>query len=211
MRHLIIYQLFWLKKELIFHRLIVFEAEDIEYIFGFFLFYLIRAPPTPFKFRVWKEKEMKKVKRRKYKDNPYRLLFDNDNYYIIYKDKKGIINKVEVSINIYDAFNSFELDDLSELNEYDNHIEHLELDEDSLYIRSSNKEESLDDYVIRKTSYEELMIAINKLPEIEKRRIKKYYFDEKTQQQIANEEGVNIRSIQYSLNIALKKLKEFLK
>ena len=55
------------------------------------------------------------------------------------------------------------------------------------------------------------MIAINKLPEIERRRIKKYYFDEKTQQQIANEEGVNIRSIQYSLNIALKKLKEFLK
>ena len=39
------------------------------------------------------------------------------------------------------------------MNEYDNHIEHLELDEDSLYIRSSNKEESLDDYVIRKTNY----------------------------------------------------------
>lgn len=150
-------------------------------------------------------------KRRKYKDNPYVLLNDNNNFYIIFKDKKGIMNKIEVSINIYNAFNSFELEDLSELNEYDNHIEHLDLDEDSIYLRTFNKEEGLDDYIIRKTSYEELINAINKLPDIQKRRIKKYYFDEKTQQQIADEEGVNIRSIQYSLSIALKKLKEFLK
>lgn len=154
---------------------------------------------------------MKIPKRRKYKDNPYVLLNDNNNFYIIFKDKKGIMNKVEVSINIYNAFNSFELEDLSELNEYDNHIEHLDLDEDSIYLRTFNKAESLDDYIIRKTSYEELINAINKLPDIQKRRIKKYYFDEKTQQQIANEEGVDIRSIQYSLSIALKKLKEFLK
>ena len=154
---------------------------------------------------------MKIPKRRKYKDNPYVLLNDNNNFYIIFKDKKGIMNKVEVSINIYNAFNSFELEDLSELNEYDNHIEHLDLDEDSIYLRTFNKAEGLDDYIIRKTSYEELMNAINKLPDIQKRRIKKYYFDEMTQQQIADEEGVDIRSIQYSLSIALKKLKEFLK
>ena len=155
---------------------------------------------------------MNKPKRRRYKDNPYSLLCnkDLDKYYIIFKDSNNVIKKVEVSFAIYDVFNCSELHDLSEMNEYDNHIEHLELDEESLYLRTKNKPIDLDDEIIRKTNYESLMTAINSLPEIQKRRIKKYYFDEMTQQQIADEEGVDIRSIQYSLGIALKKLKKLL-
>ena len=53
--------------------------------------------------------------------------------------------------------------------------------------------------------------AINKLTDIQKRRVKKYYFHEMTQQEIADDEGVNIRAVQYTLNEALKKLKEILK
>lgn len=50
MRQLVFYQLYEYKRELIFHRLVIFEAEDKELIFGFFLFYLIRGPPSPFKY-----------------------------------------------------------------------------------------------------------------------------------------------------------------
>lgn len=50
MRQLVFYQLYKYKRELIFHRLVMFEAEDKELIFGFFLFYLIRGPPSPFKY-----------------------------------------------------------------------------------------------------------------------------------------------------------------
>lgn len=152
-------------------------------------------------------------KRRKHKDNPYILNYiEEKNIYIIeFKDADGIIQEVEVNEKIYKVFDGFELEDLSELNKYDNHIEHSELYDNTLEKRIMDKPMNLDDEIIRKTTFENLRKAINKLPEIQKRRIKKYYFDEKTQQKIADEENVNIRAVQYSLNLALKKLKEILK
>ncbi len=152
-------------------------------------------------------------KRRKHKDNPYILNYiEEKNIYIIeFKDAEGILQEVEVSEKIYKVFDGFELEDLSELNKYDNHIEHSELYDNTLEKRMMDKPINLDDEIIRRTTFENLRKAINKLPEIQKRRIKKYYFDEKTQQKIADEENVDIRAVQYSLNLALKNLKEILK
>lgn len=152
-------------------------------------------------------------KRRKYKDNPYTLFYDDINhiYFIIFKNAHGIINKVSVPFDVYNAFNLFELQDLSELNEYDNHIEHNDLYEESLYKRINHKEELVDDYVIRKSTYEDLIIAINKLPEIQRRRIEKYYFDEKNEYEIAKEENASHQAVHQSLSIAIKNLKELLK
>ena len=153
---------------------------------------------------------MRRPKRRKYKDNPYTLFFDENNqiYFIIFKDIKGIINKVSVPFDVYSAFNLFELQDLSELNEYDNHIEHNEVYEESLYRRSIKKDESIDDQIIRKSAYEDLIIAINTLPEIQKRRIKKYYFDEMTEEEIAKEENTTNQSVHIILKRAIKNLKK---
>ena len=120
-------------------------------------------------------------------------------------------NEVQVSKEIYEAMDRFELDDLKELNEYDRHIEHSELTDNKLNTRIMNKPLSVEDSVIRKSSYENLMIAINLLPEIQKRRIKKYYFDEKTLKEIAKEEHCTHRAVKFSLDIAIKKLKEILK
>lgn len=152
-------------------------------------------------------------KRRKYRDNPYTLSFiEEKNIYIVsFKDVKGTTHRVEVNEEVYKAFDKFELEDLSELNEYDNHIEHSEVFENNLEKRAKDKPISLEDEFIEKSTFNELKEAINKLPEIQKRRIKKYYFDEKTQQQIADEEKVDIRAVQYTLNIALKNLRKFLK
>ena len=54
------------------------------------------------------------------------------------------------------------------------------------------------------------MKAINKLKPIQIERVKKYYFLNMTQQEIADSEGVDIRTIQYSLEKSLKKLKNLL-
>lgn len=43
-----------------------------------------------------------------------------------------------------------------------------------------------------------------------KRRFIKYYFENKTQQEIANEENVFIRAVQYTLSSALEKIKKIL-
>ena len=49
---------------------------------------------------------------------------------------------------------------------------------------------------------------INKLPEIQKRRLKKYYFLGKTFEEIALEENCTKRAIKFSVDLALKKLRK---
>ena len=152
-------------------------------------------------------------KRRKYKDNPYTLKYvEEKNIYVVsFKDVKGHLQNVEVSKEIYLAFDRFELEDLSEMNEYDNHIEHSEIYENNLEARAKDKPMSLEDKVIQKSTFEELKKAIDSLPNIQKRRIKKYYFEEKNEIQIAKEENATHQAVHKSLSNALMKLKEILK
>lgn len=49
-----------------------------------------------------------------------------------------------------------------------------------VYIRSKIKPMDLEDEIVKKASFEDLITSINKLPTEQKRRIKKYYFDEMT-------------------------------
>lgn len=152
-------------------------------------------------------------KRRKHKDNPYTLEFveEKNSYRVSFKDVKGKFHRVEVNKEIYQAFDRFELDDLSELNEFDNHIEHSEIYENNLNDRAMDKPLGVDEIVETTIINEELRKAINSLSEIQKRRIQMYYFDGLTQQEIANKEGTSLRAVQYTLNNAIKELKEILK
>lgn len=95
--------------------------------------------------------ETRRPKRRKMRDNPYVLLYDNEKnlYRISFKDSNGIIQNVNVNKEVYDQFDKFELEDLSWLNEYDNHIEHSEIYDNNLYHRSVNKSETLE-FIIEK-------------------------------------------------------------
>lgn len=152
-------------------------------------------------------------KRRKSKDNPYTLNYceERNVYTVSFKDGKGILQNIEVSEEIYKTFDRFELDDLSQMNEYDNHIEHSEIYENNLNSRAMDKPMSLEDEVINKCTFEELRSAIEKLPEVQKRRIKKYYFQEKTEQEIADEENATQQSVHIILERAIENLKKILK
>ena len=65
-------------------------------------------------------------KRRRSKDNPYILNFNDDRnaYTVSFKDVCGNMQIVDIDENIYNCLDKFELNDLSEMNEYDRHIEH---------------------------------------------------------------------------------------
>lgn len=154
----------------------------------------------------------KRPKRRKYKDNPYTLneITINNKYFISFKDSRGEYNNVEISKEIYELFDYYELRDLSQMNEYDNHIEHSEIYENNLNKRAKEKEISLEDYMIQKYSFHELKKSIDELPAIQRERIKKYYFEEKNEYEIAKEEGVSHQAIHIGLDRARKKLKEIL-
>lgn len=168
----------------------------------------IRGPPSLFKKKFLKGEQMERPKRRKYRDNPYTIKTVDDHYYILFKDGGNIPRTVEVSKNIFDIFNQFELDDLKELNGFDRHIEHKELSEEIIYNRTSYNDEGIDDYIIRTSTYDELMNAINQLSPTQRRRIKMYYFDELDLKTIATIEHTSFQMISKSIKQAIKNLKK---
>lgn len=152
-------------------------------------------------------------KRRKHRDNPYILEYcEKENKYIIsFIDDKNILNKIEVNSKLYQEFDRFELDDLSELNEYDRHVEHSETYEITLHSRALDKPIGLEEIVENNIDYENLKLAIESLCEIQKRRIKMYYFEDMTLEKIATIEKCTKVAIKYSIDNAIENLKKFFK
>jgi len=152
-------------------------------------------------------------KRNKSKDNPYTLSYNEttSSYIVEFKDNKNIIHKVEISDEVYEAFDKFELEDISQIHKYRKHIEHNEVYEETLYHRAINDSVSIEEEIEEKIMIEELKDIINSLPEIQKRRLKKYYFDDMTLDQIAKEENCSKVAVKYTIDIALQKISEKIK
>lgn len=147
-------------------------------------------------------------KRNKSKDNPYTLGYDESkNIYIVeFKDNKQINQRVEINKEIYEAFNSFELEDISQIHKFRKHIEHSEVYDYTLYKRAIKQEKDVFDIVDNKITNEILKEAIKELPETQKRRLEKYYFQDKTLEQIAKEENCTKRAVKFTIDIALEKI-----
>ena len=152
----------------------------------------------------------RRPKRRKDKYNPYTLHMKNGKYYILFVDVNNHIQRVEVSKQIFESFNKFELEDVSQMNEYDRHLEHSEIYEHTLHKKKDASEWSLEEYFENVQVTENLHIAISKLPEVQKRRLNKYYFEEKTFDKIALEEGCIYQCVQRSVYRAVAKIKSIL-
>lgn len=152
-------------------------------------------------------------KRRKSKDNPYTLLSNikEDIYLIAFKDVKGIYHEEYVTKKIFETMNKFELEDLSILNEYDNHIEHSVIYESNLNKRAINKDELIEDIIEKKIILDMINKEINELPDIQKRRIKKYYFYGMTYEAIAKEEKCTKRAVKFSVDIGIEKISNKIK
>lgn len=153
----------------------------------------------------------RRPKRRKDKYNPYTLHTEKGKYYIVFIDVNNHIQKVEVSKKIFDSFNKFEFEDISQMNEYDRRLEHSEVDENTLYQKSVSSEQPLEEYFDKAQDAENLHMAISKLPDVQKRRLNKYYFEEKTFDKIALEEGCTYQCVQRSVYRAVEKIKNSLK
>lgn len=82
----------------------------------------------------------KHSERNKSKDNPYTLSYNKitSSYVVEFRDNKNIIHNVEISDEVYQAFDKFELEDISQIHKYRKHIEHSEVYEESLYHRAVN-------------------------------------------------------------------------
>lgn len=69
----------------------------------------------------------------------------------------------------------------------------------------------MEDEIIKKSTFDELKKAIELLPEVQKRRIKKYYFEDKTEQQIAEEENATQQSVHIIFGKSIRKFKKIFK
>lgn len=114
----------------------------------------------------------KRPKRRKDKYNPYTLYTKAGRYYISFVDVNNNFQEIEVSQKVFESFNRFELEDISQMNEYDRYLEHSEVYEHTLYQKSVSSEQPLEEYFDKAQDSENLHMAINKLPNVQKRILK---------------------------------------
>ena len=152
-------------------------------------------------------------KRRKSKDNPYTLIYNEikNTYSVMFKDGENNTHLVEIKKEIFDAMDRFELDDLSEMNEYDNHIEHSEVKEITLNKRMLYKQNEIDDIIQAKFESRELKRAISCLSDVQKRRIKLYYFEDKTIEEIAKLERTSHQAVSETIRAGIKNIRKMLK
>ena len=155
----------------------------------------------------------KRPKRRKHKDNPYVLnsIKEKNIYTVAFYDDTGRYNEVDIDPKVFNLLNQFELDDLKELNEYDRHIEHLEQSDEELYKKAKNKISDLETNIFKSFVYEDLYNCISKLSEVQKRRIKLYFFEDMTLEEIAKKEHCSKVAVKHSIDDAIKKLQKILK
>lgn len=148
----------------------------------------------------------KHPKRRKDKYNPYNIYEDTGRYFITFRDGENNLHSFEISKDLYEAFNEFEVEDISYLNVWDRHLEHSDVWDEV----TSKKEESVEDVVLRKIQTERLHEAIEELPEIQRRRVKLYYYHGLTYKQIAIMEKCSDPAVMKSIKAALEKIKKYM-
>ena len=96
-------------------------------------------------------------------------------------------------------------------NTYDRHIEHSQLDENTLYNRTFNKPQSIEEKVIENDTVTTIIREIWKLPIPQNRRVYMKVVDEFTYSQIARIEKVDRSVIKRSVDAGIKKLQKKLK
>lgn len=153
----------------------------------------------------------KRPKRRKDKYNPYNIYKTQEGaFHLRFRDGEGALQDLEISEELYQQFDRFELDDLSYLNVVDRHYEQSEQTEASINARAFSTPESLEDEVMGKMESEFLHRAIAELSEVQRRRLILYYFEGLTYEQIAQREGCTISPVKNSIDRALEKLEKIL-
>ena len=154
----------------------------------------------------------KHSKRNKSKDNPYTLSYNKitGSYIVEFKDNKNIIHNVEISDEVYQAFDRFELEDISQIHKYRKHIEHSEVFEESLYHRAIYQDKSVEETVEENILNDSLKSAIEKLTDTQKRRIKLYYFEDLNFKEIAQIEKCDESSVRESIYKGIEKIKKIL-
>jgi len=124
---------------------------------------------------------------------------------IIYiPNSEGNLEKVEVSEELAFVIDSFRREEESQLRQNRRYMDYYSSDI-SLFASSDNVE----DKVIEHETMRNILSALGKLTEKERKRILAYYFKNLTYEQVAKIENTSTTAIFKSVGNALEKLKKF--
>ena len=154
--------------------------------------------------------DAKHPNRKKDKSNPYTLSIENNAYYISFIDGQGTSHKMEINMELYTAFNCFELEDISQMNEASRHLTEYDTGEVPLGHRIADSSEPVEDHVYHRIIHQKLHKAIAQLPHIQRRRVLLYYFGGYTYEQIAEMEGCKHPAVMKSVATAERNIKKIL-
>ena len=118
---------------------------------------------------------------------------------------------VSVTKEVFDVFDESEKYENNMMSKNSRHLHKYELSDEALSNKMINNQISIEEMIINDIMKKKVHEAINELPEKERIRVYKYYFQNKTLDQIAKEEKVYKSTIKRSIDKSLEKISKKLK
>ncbi len=145
-----------------------------------------------------------------YKVDSYTLEYveSEDKYYISFIDSVNQECRIEIDKEIFYAYLKSKKNYIKIKNETNRHLEQSELTDEEIYNRAFEKEESIEETVMKDIEKEKMQQALKNLTEVQQRRIELHIVNNITIRDIAQLEKVRKKQIEKSLQIGLKKIKK---
>lgn len=131
---------------------------------------------------------------------------NKERYFVSFTDGDGDFQRVEINRDIYCALYELNKIDRNITRSDERNLEHSELTDASINRRSFEKTKDAEEIILEKEMKTEFWKAIGELPDVQRKRLLLYYDYGFSLKEIALMEKCSIRAIQYSLDIAKKKL-----
>ena len=148
-------------------------------------------------------------------ENPYTLRTEIvegiTHYFVSFTDGQAIHRETEVSRPVYLEFLRFVKIERSLRHWDERHREHSELTDETFHNRALSPQKSLEEAVFDSLRNEYLRLAIQQLPEIQRRRFVLYHEFGLTYEQIAQMEGCTKMPVKRSIDRAEEKIREAIK
>jgi len=147
--------------------------------------------------------------------NPYTLRTENVeniiHYYVSFIDGQAIHRETEVSRPVYLEFLRFIKTERNLRRWDERHTEQSELTDETLYIRALHAQKDVEDTIFDRLQSAQLRLAVERLPETQRRRFVLYHDFGLTYEQIAKMEGCTKMPVKRSVNRAEESVRKHLK
>ena len=134
-----------------------------------------------------------------------------DRYFVSFTDGYGDFQRLEINEDVYSALADLNKNDRNLTRSDERNLEHSELTDETLIKRAFKKPKGIEELIMEKEVKKIFWQAIGELPEVQRKRLLLYYDYGFSLKEIAKMENCSIRAIQYSLEIAKKRLENNLK